>query len=71
MSNEPGLTLGRLIAAEKNSAAAVQLSKKNSESQSKMMAKIVNLEQKINQLESQIASLKKLVVRQIGGGPTG
>ena len=70
-SYEPGVTLGRLIAAERNAMAAYDMSEKNNASQLMATGLIEKLEKQITDQQQQIAALRKLIVTKvIGTGPT-
>ena len=70
-SKEPGVTLGRLIAAERNALTALQLGQANIKTQTESADLIGRQEKKIAQLEQEITNLRQLVVRRMGSGPTG
>jgi len=71
MSNESGLNLGRLVAAERNASAAIQIGQANEKTQAKTKLLIERQEKKIAQLEKEITNLRQMIVRQMGNGPTG
>lgn len=69
---EPGLTLSRLVAAEKNALAAIEIAKLARKESSEMR-------QRVTQLEAEVAALKQAIEAQrsqmfalarIGTGPT-
>lgn len=72
MSSEPGLTLSRLVATEKNAVAAIEISKMARKGES-------DLRHRVTQLEGEVAALKQALDRlrqqmfalaRIGTGPT-
>ncbi len=71
MSNEPGLSLGRLVAAERNANASLQAAKNLSEQVSALDAQVKKLQAQLAQSEAMLAALNGRTAAMIGSGPTG
>lgn len=71
MSNEPGLTLGRLIAAERNALAAIEAAKANNQNQLQLRNRVARLEAEVVNLKSEAQRLRALLPTfALGSGPT-
>lgn len=70
MSNEPGLSLGRLVAAERNAAAALNLTKELSRRLTVAEARLLKAETQAQQDAQTIAALNGRTAALIGSGST-
>lgn len=72
MSNEPGMTLSRLVAAEKNGLAAIEISKLARKGESDLRQRVVQLEAENAAMKMAIEQLRQqmFALLNIGTGPT-
>lgn len=70
MSNEPGLTLGRLVAAERNALAAVQECKRLSARVSSLEGELNKARAENSNLALQLGALNARTASLIGSGAT-
>lgn len=70
MSNEPGLTLGRLVAAERNALAAIESVKNVNARTGDYAERLQRLEQQVIDLVRENNILKARMYGAVGGGPT-
>lgn len=70
MSNEPGLTLGRLVAAERNALAAIEAVKNLMEKTNGYTSRIQRLETENLDLKRELNVLRAMMYGNRGGGPT-
>lgn len=72
MSSEPGLTLSRLIAAERNGLAAIEIARISRKDSADNRARIVQLEAEVASLKTTIEQMRMQLIGMIhlGSGPT-
>lgn len=70
MPNEPGLTLGRMVAAERNALAAVNGVKELRELYQPLLERLEKLELENAALKQQVAALNSRFYQSMGSGPT-
>jgi hypothetical protein len=68
--SEPGMNLGRLVAAERNALAAIETAKQAKNSTSEHEQKIARLESDNAAMKNDLVSLRGLVLALKGSGPT-
>jgi hypothetical protein len=67
---EPGLTLGRLIAAERNALTAIQVAQDALKSFSDLLLRVQRLEAENQSLRIEINQVRVIAALKIGNGPT-
>ena len=67
---EPGLTLGRLIAAERNALAGVEVSRRAESDVAALTQRVSRLELEVVQLKEAMARLNARVYSMMGSGAT-
>lgn len=70
--SEPGLTLSRLVAAERNGVAAIEISKLARKGESDLRHRVTQLEAEIAAMKMAIDQLRQqlFATLKIGSGPT-
>lgn len=68
---EPGMNLGRLVAAERNALAAIETLKQLSERLQATESGVSRLQEENQQLHQRINALQLQIVRLMGSGATG
>lgn len=70
MSNEPGLTLGRLVAAERNALAALQAAKRLTQENADLRDKVTNMQKETILMRDQISAMQVQMAGLRGSGAT-
>lgn len=70
MSKEPGLTLGRVVAIERNALAAIEAVKQMNVRVSQLEAQLETVHAQKLQLEQQIQALNVRIAMMAGNGST-
>lgn len=70
MSKEPGLTLGRVVAIERNALAAIEAAKQMNVRVSQLEAQLETVHAQKLQLEQQIQALNVRIAMMAGNGST-
>jgi hypothetical protein len=68
--SEPGLTLGRLIAAERNALTAINIAEQARASSADAQQKIGRLESENQALRQEINQVRLIAALKAGNGPT-
>lgn len=70
MSHEPGLTLGRLVAAERNALAALEALKHSQQQRAELAQRLARIEADNVRLAQRVDALTARVVVMMGTGAT-